>query len=258
MAPSGGNNAAPTTPPLPVELSTIGAVRELLTRQLATGEIPRQQAALSVITELKLAGMGSAILPLLDSPDSGMQRRAIATLGAIRDPAANQRLLANLSPAQQPDEALIKVSIEALCGMQVNCYGQLRELLGYPSITVREALFNQLVAQWPSYRIMVVSDYHNPDGMNLQAQRSLLRILLAVDEKPTDGMMDDLRQYLSSADWGVRQDMIALWKKWSEKYYDDPELQPWFTSMTGIDRDISGMLESTSAPLPERLPAPAP
>jgi hypothetical protein len=229
-------------------------IQELLRRQLASPEVQRQQSALSTLAEVKLPDMGGAVAGLLDNPDIMMQRRAIGTLSMLGDPVANARLAGFLS--LEANEALCKVSVEALCGMKAPVYDRLRPLLNHPAITVREAVENQLTAQWETYGTQLRADYLNPAGLGTQAQRCLLRVLLAVNKAPDAAQCEGLWRYFNAEDWGLRSDALALAANWNQLTLDNEELNVYFSGMTGFSREESGMREQNPGRYPERLKEP--
>jgi hypothetical protein len=235
-------------PPQPAQ--TLPLVEALLRRQLASGSEPRQIAALSVATELGLAGVGDGVTALLDSPDLGMQRRALGALGALGSHSGDARVLALLDPAA--DERLLKVAIVTAARLKLDCYPQLRALLDVPKFTARDALLGQLAANYADYAPELRADFIAPAGLSPTAQRMLLRVQLAVKQKPDRALVDALWGYTANDDWGVRADAVELVKAWTELCYDDPELDPLFTGMTGLQREISNMRESLAQPWPTR------
>jgi HEAT repeats len=259
-SPDGAQERAPSPPPEPEHAETLPLIEALLTRQLQSGEDARRLAALSVVNELKIKGVAPALTAMIDDPDIGMRRRAIAALGAVGSAAANDKLTALLDPAT--DEALTKVSIETLCTLKADCYGKLRLLLGSPSFTVRDVLENQLVAQWAAYGPAVADDYllafggseSERQGFDVRAKRTLLRVMLRVPEMPDEAMIDALYGGMGDKDWGVVADTVELARYWSGLCLDDPLLDILFNGNTGLMRELGGYAETTQNPQPLKLP----
>jgi hypothetical protein len=244
--------AAGDTPPQPVRTyrETYPLVEELLRRQLADADDNRKTAALRIIGDLKLESLGADVATLLTHPDPPLQRRVIGVLGLTGSHAADDQLVALLGT----DEAMTKVAVEALTGLRVEAYPQLSPLLADPSFMVRDTLVNQLVANFDWYKADIHDDFMNHSALPVRGQRSLMQVLMRVQDAPSAEMIGKLWGLLQSADWGVRADAVRLTEHW-DGLTDDPELDVLFSGMTGLAREVATVRETYPEFQVEFLPA---
>jgi len=196
-------------------------VINVLRENLTSSEEMRRRVALAEISDLKTAELGDDIAAMLDDPDPSMQRRAIATLGAISSHVADKRLMANLEKVD--DEALVKVSLEVLCNLDVYSYDDLRPLLDHPMVSVRETLVGKFVAKTKLYAadlkrdllISVPPTYSvSPRPLSTRALRSVLRVFYIAELTPDESLMSAISDLLGNSDWGVRADALRVVRHW--------------------------------------------
>jgi hypothetical protein len=202
---------------------------------------------MQIIAELKLTALGESLVPLLDSPDPALQRRAVSVLGQIGSHAADDKLLALLRP--ETEEKLLKVVVEAVTNLALPLdQPVLITLLTHPSFAVRDTTQQQLTTHFASYGPMLrgmLLDANLSDQTPAVA-RAVMRIYTGVQAKPDMQLIDRLYPLLGHSDAGVRIDAVQLISHWDRLTFDDPELNSAFGGMTGLSRDVSGMLETTS------------
>ena len=225
-------------------------VAELLIRNAGSESEIRRNVALYLIGELKLTACESAVVAQMSNPDPAIQRRAIGVLGLIGSHAADAQLIAMLDPAA--DEAQLRIALTTLTDLKVDCYAQLRPLLDYPMVTVRETLINQLVKHWDLFENHVSVDVqrgmlaygkdvysaeqaaqHKQELERLGIEQMdapikaedapsprALRTLLTVLARETDGprMLNVAAgmKLLGADDWGLRADAVRLVKHWQQ------------------------------------------
>ncbi len=249
-------------------------VLDVLRENLSNGDEMRIRIALAIVSEQKWVDVEDYVVDILNEGDAEMARRAIGTLGAIGSHAADEILLANLDPSVE--EALIKVSMDTLMDLDVYCYEQLRGLLDYPTITVREALVNKLAAKFDVYGDDIKADLFSciaptPENtaapmLNTRSFRSVLRILQKAAFIPSQEMLDAISQILDgnivltdvdtgqfSADdtgWGIRADAVKLVRRWQEIAAGRLDVELWELRkrLHDIVEQVDEMLETESDP----------
>lgn len=200
------------------------AVVEMVRENISSGEEMRVRVALAEISTLKLTELEGEVAALLDDPDPQMQRRAIGVLGAIESHVADEQLLQNLSAYD--DEALIKVSMEALFALDVFCWEELRPLLDYPYISVRDTLIRKLVGNADTYDYSLVRELAEASGttnrdevtpaLSTRALRSVLDFFARAEVDPDPGVIDSVSVLLHHEDWGVRADAVRVAYHWDD------------------------------------------
>ncbi len=228
------------------------AALKVLRDNLESGEEMRIRIALAVISELKVVDLETEVAKFLDDPVPEMQRRAIATIGAIGSDVANAQLIKNLS---SDDEALVKASLEVLIDQEVQCYADLRLLLDSPTITVRETLVTKLAGKIHAYSDALYDELIDaaatsraagyPPRLSVRGIRSLLRILQQSDIPADEGMADAISILMEYPDWGVRADAILVVKHWidmsTRMFSEDDEGYPG-PKWPGLDKTIGPLI----------------
>jgi hypothetical protein len=234
-------------PPQPAD--TLPLVTALLERQLASGETQRVFSALIVAGDLNLPQVGDGVARLLDDPDPTMQRRALGTLGLLGSHSGDAQVLALLTPAT--DERLLKTAIGTAAALQLDCYAQFRTLLDVPKFTARDDLAGQLATHSAKYAAGMRVDFLAPQGLSSTAQRTLLRAYQVAKDTPDAALLQGLKLYLVSGDWGVRSDAAALAEHWRPLVEDLPSLTQLYSGTDGLDAAITAARQQ-GAPWPAR------
>ena len=191
----------------------------VLKKNLESHDYTRITVALSVISVLKPMELENSVAALMDDPDPANQRRAIGVLGILGSHVADQRLLANLDPTK--DEALIKNSMDALFKLQVQCWAQLRPLLEYPTITVREDLIGDLINNASMYDKELRTELNDTangadNALDTRALRSVLKVFASGAMLPDDGTANAISIFLKADDWGTRADAVKVVQRWHD------------------------------------------
>ncbi len=199
-------------------------VIDILRENLLSDVESRQRTALAEISTLMATELEDEIAALLQDPDPAMQRRAIGTLGSIGSHAADEQLLANLHPDNE--EALVKVSMEALFKLEVYCWDQLYMLLDYPYIGVRETLIGLLASHMDIYEQALREELlfetgqspaaYVPPPLSTRALRSILKVYATADFAPDEGLTMPILLLLDHEDWGVRADAVKVILQWKD------------------------------------------
>jgi len=199
-------------------------VVQVLIENLEGDEDMRRRIALAEIATLKVTELEDIVADILHDPDPAFQRRAIGVIGALESHAADIQLIANL--ATWDDEALIKVSMETLFSLGVDCYDELRPLLDHPYISVRETLVGLFAAHTDLYESDLFRDLlenatptnlrHSPPPLEARALRSLLKVFRTSEMVPDAGIIEAVSVLLDHEDWGVRADAIEVVQHWQD------------------------------------------
>jgi len=187
-------------------------IAEVLRENAASVNQTRQRVALYLIGELKLPELEDVVVGFLD--DEEMRRRAIGVLGQIGSHAADEMLIGYLSP--DSEEPLIMAAMSVLTKLEADCYPQLRRLLDYPLMSVREALVNQLVEHESAYGEQVRGDVIGGSGLSLRARRTLLSALARFASPPDAALVAAVAADLNAEDWGVRGDAVRCLRRWQK------------------------------------------
>jgi len=206
-----------------LELDREGTIA-ILVENLESDEDMRRRIALAEIATLKVIETEDMVAGMLNDPEPGFQRRAIGVLGALESHAADERLIENLSVVD--DEALIKVSMEVLFGLEVSCWDELRPLLDHPYISVRETLIGLLASHYDMYADDISREFgyvlepdsgpagHDP--LSIRALRSLMKVMTTTDNFPDYIVVNAVFELLMHEDWGVRGDAVGLVVHWHD------------------------------------------
>ncbi|MCH7471780.1 hypothetical protein IIA79_02380 [bacterium] len=230
-------------------------VEDVLEEQAQSGHPKREKVALYLVGELDAGALEHIPVRFLEHDDPSMVRRAIGVLGVIGSHAADERLIAMLDP-EANDEAKIKAALITLTDLEVDCYDDLRPLLAYPKVSVREALVKQLVKKWEAYGEQVFKDYFRAIEMLLVGEakednverslRTILHVLARVDV-PDDRAQITMLVFLMGPgiDWGVRADAIRVARHWQELSDGNAEQQKLLEPMLN---NLEAFLQSETDP----------
>ena len=185
-------------------------VAEVLRQNATSDNETRRRVALYLIGELKLKALEDVVAGFLD--DEEMRRRAIGVLGQIESHAADEMLIEYLSP--ESEEPLILTSLSVLTKLEADCYPQLRRLLDYPLMSVREALVNRLVEHESAYGDAARGDVVEGSDLSLRARRTLLSALARFTGPPDASLVAAVADMLSADDWGLRADAVRVVRHW--------------------------------------------
>ncbi|MEP0813274.1 MAG: HEAT repeat domain-containing protein [bacterium] len=201
-------------------------VLEVIRRNAQSTNEKRKLISLVVINDLKLTELADEVVKYLDDPDPAFVRRAAGVLGTLGSHAGDERLFA--MAALDRDEAMIRAAITALVQLKTDCWPQLRALLDYPKLTVREAAVNLLVANYDFFGAQMKKDLVDiarsaraPEDLpplSLRAVRSLLAAFARIDAQPDEAMIYTVSLLLDDTDWGVRADAARLAMRWKSEY----------------------------------------
>jgi len=223
------------------------AVHACLDENAQSGEYERQKTVLYLISELKITDLEYVVTGFFEQDDPALTRRAIGVLGNLGSHSADENLIDMLTTAKG-DELLLTAAMNALTKLNVDCYGDLRWILGHELISVRVQLVKQLAGQWDAYGDEVVADLEAMIMGDAETRelRSLLDVLARVDYNPADSELVGLMPWLlTDGDWGVRADAVRVVRRWEQKMDEDFVVAP---DVLALVEDMEAMLKTETDP----------
>jgi hypothetical protein len=202
------------------------AVIDLLKRQAATEDETRQNNALYIAGDIKVAEMADTAAGFLDNESSLLQRRAMGVLAALGSHAGDDKLIALLA---SNDEVPLKSALSAAITLKIDCYPAIQPLLSHPLISVRELAIAKLAEQWETYGpalevdIAELSARGALEGTDLRRERSLQHVLMRLATVPSAGTVAAVGNLLSAEDWGLRGDAVRTVRHWEKLAQADLE-----------------------------------
>ena len=220
------------------------AIYACLEENAASGDAERQKTVLYLISELKIIELEHVVTGFFEQDDASLMRRAIGVLGALGSHSADENLIDMLTTAKH-DELPLTAVLNTLTNLGVDCYEDLRWILGHELVSVRVQLVKQLAGQWDTYGDDVLADLAAGD-YGTRELRSLLDVLARVEEVPEDAaLMALMPELLAADDWGVRADAVRVVKRWKKLMSEGHLVRPDVVELIGVMEDL---LETETAP----------
>jgi hypothetical protein len=225
------------------------AVIDLLKRQAATDDETRQNNALYIAGDIKVAEMADTAAGFLDSASSLLQRRAMGVLASLGSHAGDDKLIALLT---SDNEVPLKSALSAAITLKIDCYPAIQPLLSHPLISVRELAIDRLAGQWETYGPAIEADIaelaarETLNAADLRRARSLQHVLMRLTTVPSAGTVAAVGNLLPADDWGLRGDAVRTVRHWEKLAQADLE---W----TSADPQLVDALDTAGAWVDELL-----
>ncbi len=195
-------------------------IRKMLKRKLEKDDQAAKSSALFLAGVLKIKELEDEAVKLLD--DEKFRRQTVRVLGQLNSRVGDEKIIDLMK--ESDSEHFILSAAEKLAQSQNSYWRELRPLMDYPLVSVREAVCSLVAENFEPYFPLIQSELSQYDELNTRMLRSLLRILQLTE--PVDAAVRlkfSLLSLLEHEDWGVRADCIKVIKSWN---LNDPDRFP--------------------------------